>query len=160
MDLFLEEKAKLHCRLRNVLKTMLQGTLKSLLQHRSSKASILRLSAFFIVQLSQPYMATGKTIALTRRTFFGKVTSLLFNMLSRLEKEMAAHSSVLAWRIPGTGEPAISYAIRQNRLAHTIASYVYIAFNLSFRVGLFLPYLSSTYLMFGPRQTVDKFKSK
>ena len=57
--------------------------LKSLLQHHSSKASILRHSAFFIVQLSHPYMTTGKTIALTRRTFFGKVTSLLFNMLSR-----------------------------------------------------------------------------
>ena len=61
-----------------------QGTLKSLLQHHSSKASILRPSAFFIVQLSHPYMTTGKTIALIRRTFVGKVMSLLFNMLSRL----------------------------------------------------------------------------
>ena len=61
-----------------------QGTLKSLLQHHSSKASILQCSAFFIVQLSHPYMTTGKTIALTRRTFVGKVMSLLFNMLSRL----------------------------------------------------------------------------
>ena len=61
-----------------------QGTLKSLLQHHSSKASILRHSAFFAVQLSHPYMTTGKTIALTRRTFVGKVMSLLFNMLSRL----------------------------------------------------------------------------
>ena len=61
-----------------------QGTLKSLLQHRSSKASILRCSAFFIVQLSHPYMSTGKTIALTRWTFVGKVMFLLFNMLSRL----------------------------------------------------------------------------
>ena len=61
-----------------------QGTLKSLLQHHSWKASILRCSAFFIVQLSQPYMTTGKTIALTRWTFVGKVTSLLFNMLTRL----------------------------------------------------------------------------
>ena len=61
-----------------------QGTLKSLLQHYSSKASILLHSAFFIVQLSHPYMTTGKTIALTRQTFVGKVTSLLFNMLSRL----------------------------------------------------------------------------
>ena len=60
-----------------------QGTLKSLLQHHSSKASILRQSAFFTVQLSHPYMTTGKTIALTRRTFVGKVMSLLFNMLSR-----------------------------------------------------------------------------
>jgi len=61
-----------------------QGTLKSLLQHHSSKESILQHSAFFIVQLSYPYMTTGKTIALTRRTFVGKVMSLLFNMLSRL----------------------------------------------------------------------------
>ena len=61
-----------------------QGTLKSLLQHHSSKASILQCSTFFIVQLSHPYMTTGKTIALTRWTFVGKVMSLLFNMLSRL----------------------------------------------------------------------------
>ena len=61
-----------------------QGTLKSLLQHRSSKASLLRCSAFFIIQLSQPYMTTGKTIALTRWNFVDKVMSLLFNMLSRL----------------------------------------------------------------------------
>ena len=61
-----------------------QETLKSLLQHHSSKASVLRCSAFFIVQLSHPYMATGKTITLTRQTFVGKVMSLLFNILSRL----------------------------------------------------------------------------
>ena len=61
-----------------------QGTLKNLLQHHSSKASILPCSGFFIVQLSHPYMTTGKTIALTRQTFVGKVMSLLFNMLSRL----------------------------------------------------------------------------
>src|SRR5574337_635604 len=61
-----------------------QGTLKSLLQHHSSKASILQCSAFFTVQLLHPYMTTGKTIALTRRTFVGKEMSLLLNMLSRL----------------------------------------------------------------------------
>ena len=61
-----------------------QGTLKSLLQHHSSKASILQCSAFSIVQLSHPYLTTGKTIALTRQTFVSKVMSLLFNMLSRL----------------------------------------------------------------------------
>ena len=61
-----------------------QGTLESLLQHHSSKASILRCSAFFTVQLSHPYVTTGKTVALTRRTFVGKVMSLLLNMLSRL----------------------------------------------------------------------------
>ena len=61
-----------------------QGTLKSLLQHHSSKASILQRSAFFTVQLSHSYMTTGKSIALTRQTFVGKVTSMLFNLLSRL----------------------------------------------------------------------------
>ena len=63
---------------------VVQGTLNSLLQHHSSKASVLQHSAFFVVQLSHPYMNTGKTIALTTQTFVGKVTSLLFNMLSRL----------------------------------------------------------------------------
>ena len=63
---------------------VVQGTLKSLLQHHSSKASILWRTAFFIVQFSHPYMTTGKTITLTRWTFVGKVMSLLFNMLSRL----------------------------------------------------------------------------
>ena len=76
-----------------------QGTLKSLLQHYSSKASVLQCSAFFIVQLSHPYTTNGKTIALTRRTFVGKVMSLLFNMLSRL---------VIAC-LPGTNRPLISW---------------------------------------------------
>ena len=67
-----------------IKRCLVQGTLKSLLQHHSSKASILLHSAFFIVQLSHLYMTTGKTIALTRWTFFGKVMSLLLNMLSRL----------------------------------------------------------------------------
>ena len=62
---------------------VVQGALKSLLQHHSSKASVLQCSAFFMVQLSHPYMTTGKTIALTRQTFIGKVVSLLFNMLSK-----------------------------------------------------------------------------
>ena len=84
-----------------------QGTLKGLLQHHSSKVSILQCSAFFIVQLSHPYVTTGKIIALTRQTFDGKVMSLLFNMLSRLimEKAMATHSSTLAWQIPWREEP-------------------------------------------------------
>ena len=70
-----------------------QGTLKSLLQQHSSEASILSRSAFFIVQLSHPYMTTGKTIALTRRTFVGKVMSLIFNMLSRLITVFPKHNS-------------------------------------------------------------------
>ena len=73
-----------------------QGTLKSLLQHHSSKASILWRSAFFTVQLSHPYLTTGKTIALTRRTFVGKVMSLLLNMLSRLVITFLPRSKRLA----------------------------------------------------------------
>ena len=71
------------------------GTLKSLLQHHSSKASILQCSAFFIVQLSHPWMTTGKTIALTRWAFVDKVMSLLFNMLSRLVKTIPLRSKCL-----------------------------------------------------------------
>ena len=76
-----------------------QGTLKSLLQHDSSKASILRCSAFFTDQLSHPYMTTGKIIALTRWTFVGKVMSLLFNMLSRLVIPFLAKSKhlLISW---------------------------------------------------------------
>ena len=73
-----------------------QGTLKSLLQHHSPKASILPCSSFFIVQLSHPYMTTGKTIPLTRRTFVDKVMSLTFNMLSRLVKTFLPRSKI-AW---------------------------------------------------------------
>ena len=72
-----------------------QGTLKSLLQHHSSKASILRRSAFFTVQLSHPYMTTGKTIALTRRTFVGKVICLLFNMLQGVAKKKKVRRVVI-----------------------------------------------------------------
>ena len=76
-----------------------QGTLKGLLQHHSSKASILQCSAFFTVQLSHPYMTTGKTIALIRRTFAGEVMSLLLNMLSRLDITFLQR----AWFFPPTG---------------------------------------------------------
>ena len=72
-----------------------QGTLKSLLQHHWSKASVLRCSAFFTVQLSHPYMTTGKSLALTRWTFVGKVISLLFNMLSRLVTTFLPRSKCL-----------------------------------------------------------------
>ena len=72
-----------------------QGTLKSLLQHHSSNTSILQCSAFFTVQLSHPYMTTGKTIALTRQTLVGKVTSLLLNMLSRLVTTLLPRSKRL-----------------------------------------------------------------
>ena len=85
-----------------------QGTLKSLLQHHSSKAPILWCSAFLIVQLSHPYMTTGKTIALTRRTFVGKVMSLLLNMQLSLVPcsfSVTPHSNTLAWKIPWTEEP-------------------------------------------------------
>ena len=74
-----------------------QGTLKSLLQHHSSKASILQYSAFFMVQLSHPYMPTGKTIALTIRTFVVTVMSLLFNSLSRFDVPFLPRSKCLLW---------------------------------------------------------------
>ena len=79
-----------------------QGNLKSLLQHHSSKASILRHSAFFTVQLSHPFMTTGETIALTRQTFVGKVMSLLFNMLSRLVITFLPRSKrlLISWQSP------------------------------------------------------------
>ena len=79
-----------------------QGTLKSLVQHHSSKASILHHSPFFIVQLAHPYMTTGKTIALTRWTFVGKVTSLHFNMMSRLVIAFFARSKhlLISWLQP------------------------------------------------------------
>ena len=83
-----------------------QGTLKSLLQHHSSEASILWCSAFFIVQLSHPYMTTGKTIALTRQTFVGKVMSLFFNMLCRLVWQNVVH-----WRRDGK---ALQYSCLEN----------------------------------------------
>ena len=97
-----------------------RGTLKSVLQHHSSKASILRCSAFVIVQLSHPYKTTGKTTALTRWTFVGKVISLLFNTLSRfvLEKAMAPHSSTLAWQIPWTEEPGRLQSMGSLRVRH------------------------------------------
>ena len=97
-----------------------QGTLKNHLQHHSSKASTLRLSAFFTVQLSHPYMTIGKTIALTRWTFVDKVMSLLFNTLSRLvtEKAMAPHSSTLAWKIPWAEEPGGLQSMGLQRVRH------------------------------------------
>ena len=95
-----------------------QGTLKSLLQHHSSKASILRCSAFYIVQLSHPYVTTGKTIALTRWTFAGKVISLIFNMLSRLfnsfsSKEQASFNFMAAVTI------CSDFGAPQNRVHHS-----------------------------------------
>ena len=94
-----------------------QQTLKSLLQHHSSKASILRLSAFFTVQLSHPYMTTGKAIALTRWTFVGKVMSLLFNMLSRLVITFLQRSKCLSisWlQLPF----AVTFGAQENKVCH------------------------------------------
>ena len=93
-----------------------QGTLKSLLQHHSSKASILHHSAFFIVQLSHPYMTTGKTIALTRQTFVGKVMSLLFNMLSRLVITFLPRSKY--WLISWLQSPSVVILEPQNVVCH------------------------------------------
>ena len=94
-----------------------QGTLKSLLQHHSSKASVLWCSAFFIVQLSHPYMTTGKTIALTRWTFVGKLISLLFNMLSRLVIAFLPRSKCLliSWL---QSQSAVIFGTQKNKVSH------------------------------------------
>ena len=94
-----------------------QGTLKSLLQHHSSKASILQRSVFFMVQLSHPYMTTGKTIALTRQTFAGKVMSLLFNMLSRLVIAFLPRSKrlLISWL---QSPSAVIFRAQENKVCH------------------------------------------
>ena len=94
-----------------------QGTLKSLLQHHSSNASILQHSAFFIVQPSHPYMTTGNTIALTRQTFAGKVISLLFNMLSRLVIAFLPRSNrlIISWLHSPT---AVILELQKNKVSH------------------------------------------
>ena len=93
-----------------------QGTLKSLLQHHTSKASILQCSAFFTVQLSHPYMTTGKTIALTRWTFVGIVMSLLFNMLSRLVITFLPRSERLL--ISWLQSPSEVFGAKKNKVLH------------------------------------------
>ena len=94
-----------------------QGTLKSLLQHHSSKASILWRSAFFMVQLSHPYVTTGKTIALTRWTFVGKVMSLLFNMLSRLVITFLPRSKHLNFM--ATATVCSDFGAQENKMCHS-----------------------------------------
>ena len=100
-----------------------QGTLKSLLQHHSLKASILWLSAFFIVQLSHPYMTTGKTIALIRRTFVSKVMSLLFNMLSRLVITFLPRNKCLliSWL---QSKSAVILEPKKNKVSHCFPIYL------------------------------------
>ena len=97
-----------------------QGTLRSLLQYHSSKASILQCSAFFIVQLSHPYMTTGKTIALTRWTFVGKVISVFFNMLSRLVQRRQWHRIpvLLPGKIPWKEKPGGLQSMGSQRVRH------------------------------------------
>ena len=99
-----------------------QGTLKSLLQHHSSKASIFRRSAFFMVQLSHPYTTTGKTIALTRQPFVGKVMSLLFNMLSRLVLTFLPRSKCLliSWLQWETNLITYTQEIQLNKIIKTV----------------------------------------
>ena len=99
-----------------------QGTLKSLLQHHSSKASILQCSAFFKVQLSYPYMTTGKTIAWTRRTFVGKVMFLLFNMLSRLVIPFLLRSIKLSFNFMAAGTICSDFGA-QSKVCHCFPTY-------------------------------------
>ena len=98
-----------------------QGTLKSLLQHHSSKASILRHSTFFTVQLSHPYMTTGKTIALTRQTFVGKVMYLLFNMISRVVITFLPRSKrlLMSW----LQSPSADFGAPKNKVWHCFPIY-------------------------------------
>ena len=100
-----------------------QGTLKSLLQHDSSKASILQCSVFFIVQLSHPYMITGKTIALTRQTFVGKVISQLFNLLAKLVKTILPRSKRLL--ISWLQSPSAVILEPQKRKSATVSPYIF-----------------------------------
>ena len=99
-----------------------QGTLKSLLQHHSSKASIIPCSAFFLVQLSHPYMATGKIIALTRRTFVGKVMSPLFNLLSRLVITFLPRSKCLYFMAAVT--ICSDFGAQENKVCHCFPIYL------------------------------------
>ena len=101
-------------------------SVKSLLQQHSLKASVLWHSAFFMAQLSHSYMTTGKTIALTRQTFVGKVMSLLFNML--LEKEMATHSNTLSWKISWTEEPGRLQSMGLQRVGHEWMIFLFLFF--------------------------------
>ena len=94
-----------------------QGTLKSLLQHHNSKASILRHSAFFIVQLSHPHMTTGKTIALTRWTFVSKVMSLLFNMLSRLGHRFSSKEQA-SFNFKASVTVCSDFGAQNNKVSH------------------------------------------
>ena len=102
-----EYSGLISCRIDYVDLLAVQETLKTFFPHHSSKALIFWHSAFFMVQLSHPYLTTGKTTVFTRWAFVRKVMSLIFNMLSRsvTEKAMAPHSSTLAWKIPRTEEP-------------------------------------------------------
>ena len=98
-----------------------QGTLKSLLQHHGSKASILWHPDFFIVQLSHPYMTTGKTIALTRQTFVGKVMSLLFKMLSRLVISFLPRNKLLISWLQSSS--AVIFRAQKNKVSHCFPIY-------------------------------------
>ena len=101
-----------------------QETLKSLLQHHSSKASILRCSAFFIVQLSHPYMTTGKTITLTRQTFVGKVMSLLFNKLSRLVITFLPRSKQASLTVMAAVTICNDFGAQKNKVCHCFPIYL------------------------------------
>ena len=140
-----------------------QGTLKSLLQHHSSKASIVQCSAFFTVQLSHLYMTTGKTIALTRQTFVGKVMALLFNMLSRLMIAFLPRSKCLLilWLQSSSAvilEPKkkfVTVCIVSPSICHEVMgpnASISVFLNVEFEAGFFIP-------LFHPHQEVLEFLS-
>ena len=129
---------------------LVQGTLKSLLQHHSSKASILCCSSFFMVQLSHPYMTTGKTIALTTWTFVGKIMSLLFNMLSILviSKEKASFHFMAAVTIRS------DFGVRENKVCHC---FYFSSFYLLWRDGTSCHDLSFLNVEFKPAFSLSSF---
>ena len=128
-----------------------QGTRKSLLQHHSSKASVIRRSAFFIVQLSHPYMTTGKSIALTRWTFFGKVMSLRFNMLSSLDTAFLPRSKYLLISWLQSPSEVILEAPRVNSICHEVMgpdAIILVFCMLSFKPNFSLSYFTFTKRIF------------
>ena len=117
-----------------------QGTLKCLLQHHSSEASVLPCSAFFIVQLSHPYMTTGKTIALTKQTFVGKVMSLLFIMLSRLDITFLPRSRHLL--ISWLQSPSAVILEPKNIKSDTVSTVSNLCIHISRHFWIFFPFRS------------------
>ena len=132
-----------------------QGTLRSLLQHYSSKASILQCSAFFIVQLAHPYMTTGKTVTLTRWTFVGKVMSLLFNMVCRLVVAFLPRSKCLliSWL---QSPSAVDFGAQRNKVSHCFCCFpIYLSWSMGWDAMILVFWM----LSFKPTFSLSSFTS-